>query len=350
MANLSRISDVTRKIVEIVAAIILGIILLVVLFRVGVFIKEIISPTPPPAPTVAFGKLPAQSFPISLNQSSFTYTVNTLSGQLPTLPDRITVYKLQQPTPNLLGLQKAKDIAKTAKFINDPTAISDTVYKWTTTDPFNQSFTMNIQSFDFLFTGDYKTNTTVTTAAHMPDETTAQTVSQQFFDGVMPLPDYIDTSQTKTTLLAINGQNLIPASSLSTAQLIRFDYFPKVVDNLPIYTQNPTQSLIYTLVASGDSDYPQVVEAQYYHKGITSQKATYPLKTAQQAYDDLKNGKGFIAANPSGNTNINITDVTLGYYVDASTQQYLWPIIVFQGDQGFYAYVSAVQDQWIQNN
>lgn len=348
MANLSSVSDITRKAVEIVSAVVLGIILLMVLFRIGVFIKELVSPTPPPAPTVAFGKLPNLTFPLSSGNTNYSYTVNTLTGQLPTLPDRITVYKLQQPVPNLLGLDKAKGIAKAAKFLGDPSPVSDTVYKWTNTDPFPQTFTMNIQSFDFFFTGNYTTDPTVKAAAQMPDEATAQTISGQFFDDVMALPGNIDTSKTKTTLFAITSSGLTPATSLSNAQLIRIDYFPKDVETYPVYTQNPAQSLIYTLVASGTTDFPQVVEAQYYHKNLTNQKATYPIKTAQEAFTDLKNGKGFVAANPTGNTSVNITDVTLGYYVDSSPQQYLWPIIVFQGDQGFYAYVSALQDNWVQ--
>src|SRR5579872_2447047 len=136
MANLSSVSDLTRKVLEIAAAIVLGIILLVVLFRVGVVVKEIISPTPPPAPTVAFGKVPNLTFPLTAGNTNYSYTVNTLTGQLPTLPDRITVYKLAQPVPDLLGLNKAKNIATTAKFLGEPSAVSDTVYKWNNTDPF----------------------------------------------------------------------------------------------------------------------------------------------------------------------------------------------------------------------
>lgn len=346
MANLSTISGAVRKIVKVFSIGIAAIVLLIVIFQIGSFALNLISPTPPAPPTVAFGKLSLVSFPQNAN-SALSYSLNTLTGSLPQLPDRITVYKLQQPAPNLLGLDKAKSIAVEAGFTADPVALSETQYRWDKTDPLPTSLTMDIQSFDFALTSDYKNNDTVKTAAHLPDESLAQTASKEFFNKVMPLPDYIDDNKTKVTLLSINGNTLLPATSISTTQLIRIDYFPNAIDNLPIYTSNPANSLIYSLIASGTADYPQVVEAVYYHRSVTKDKATYPIKSASDAYEELKQGKGYIAANPTESSNIVITNVSLGYYIDPSSQQYLWPIIVFQGDKGFYAYVSAVSNNWI---
>lgn len=348
MATLTGITGATRKILEFLAIGITAIILLVVVFQVGMVVKQIFAPTPPPAPTVSYGKLPAITFPQSIGNQTYTYTINTLTGSLPTLPDRINVYKLTQPAPSLLGLDQAKNIAKAAKFTVDPTQLSDTTYRWTNTDPFPMALTMDIQSYDFVMTGNYMQNKAVTDATYLPDETLAQTVAKSFFDGVMPLPNYIDQNKTKTTLWAISNGTLVPASSLSSSQLIRVDYFPQNVDKLPVYTANPDDSLIYALVASSDTNYPQVVEAQYYHKQVSSDKATYPIIDSNTALNELKQGKGYVAANPTNASNITITNVSLGYYIQPTPQQYLWPIIVFQGDQGFYAYVSAIKDEWVQ--
>ncbi len=347
MATLSKVSDLTRKIAEIGGIGIAAIVLLFVLFKVGAFVKELIAPTPLPAPTVAFGKIALVSFPQNLDNKNYSYTVNTLSGSLPTLPDRMNVYKLQQPTPNLLGLDKAKDIAAAGGFANTPIALSDTAYRWTKTDPLPSTLDMDIQSFDFTLTSQYRNDTTVTDAANMPDEATARTFSKTFFDKFMPLPNSIDDNKTKTTLLSIGPGGLQPASSLSNAQVIRVDYFPKDIDKIPVFGVNPAESLIYSLIASGVTDFPQLIEAQYYHRSTTSDKATYPIKSASQAFAELKDGKGYIAANPTGETNITITDVTLGYFIDPTSQQYLWPIIVFQGNKGFYAYIAALTDEWV---
>lgn len=350
MATLSQVTASTRKLLEFTGIGITAIILLVILFNVGKTIKEMISPTPPTPPTVAFGKLSPINFPTNQTLHSLTYTVNTLDGSLPALPDRVTVYKLQQAQPNLLNLDKAKAIAASAGFLDAPSNLSDTLYRWTTTDTdanLNKSLTIDIQSFDLLYSTSYATNQTVLDAANIPDETTAVKAATDFFAKVSPLPDNIDSSKTKTTLWSIVNGQLIPATSLSNAQIIRVDFFPQNVEKLPIYTITPDDSFIYALIASSDTNNPQVVEAQLYYKVPAADKATYPIKTAQQALDDLKKGNGYIASAPIDTTQVNITNVSLGYFLDSNAQDYLMPIIVFEGDKGFFAYVSALSDDWI---
>ncbi len=349
MASLSQVTTATRKLLEFGGIGIGAILLLILLFNVAKVIKEMVSPTPPAPPTVAFGKLPIITFPPSATGATLSYILNTLTGSLPALPDRMTIYKLQQAQPNLLNLDKAKQIAQTAGFQDKPTPLSDTSYKWTTNDQgFLKTFTMDIQSFDFLFTTAYSSNATVRSGAHVPSEDQAVKAANDYFARISPLPDTLDTSKTKTTLWSITNGVLTPATSLSNAQIVRVDFFPKNVEKLPIYTPNPDTSYMYALVASSDTTNPQVVEAQLYHKLLTSDKATYPIKSSQQAFDELQKGKGFIAAIPNNTTQISITNVTLGYYLDINSQNYLMPIIVFQGDKGFFGYIPAVNDAWTQ--
>ncbi len=350
MASLSNITAETRKILEWLGIIVGGILLLVILFNIGVFLKNLFAPTPLPGPTVAFGKLPLETLPQNTNDKTYVYTVNTLTGSLPVLPDRVTVYKLQQPAPNLLSLENATSIAQQAGFLDPPTSLSAISYRWTKSDPPPAGIlNMNIQSLDFTYTSSYAADPTVLSATYLPDQTGAETAAKAFFDMIMPLPNYIDPTKTKDTFFAIQNGQLLPATSQSTAQIIRVDYFPQDIDNLPVYTQNPDQSLIYALVASADTSNPQVVEASYFHKATTGDKATYPIINSTTAFDMLKNGNAYVASNPSGSSAVSITSVSLGYYVDATPQTYLLPIIIFQGDQGFYAYVSAIKGEWIQN-
>lgn len=347
MATLSGVTQVTRKILEWLGIGVAAIVILFLLVNLFMFLKNIFAPTPPPPPSVAFGKLSLPALPKNSNVTPYTYSINTLTGKLPSLPDRITVYKLQQPKSSLLNLNKAKTIAGGAGFFDDPIALSEINYRWVKNDPIPGILTMDIQSFDFTYATSYLTDATVLTAAYLPGQMEAQTASKQFFDALLPLPTSIDPAKTKITFFAIKDGQLTPATSQSTAQIIRIDYFPQNLDNLPIYTQNPDRSLLHALVASTDTTVPQVVEASFYHKNV-GDKATYPIISAEVAYDMLKKGEGFIAANPSGSTTVTITNVSLGYYVDVTPQAYLLPIIVFQGDQGFFAYVSAVKGEWVQ--
>ena len=112
-----------------------------------------------------------------------------------------------------------------------------------------------------------------------------------------------------------------------------------------MYYPRPPYSTINFLIV-GDTIDP-VVEAQFFHQDIAETGETYPIKTADQAFEELRNGKGYIASFFGTSTTVKIKDVTLGYYISDRPQEYLMPIIVFHGDNDFIAYVSAVQNTWI---
>ncbi|HXS15071.1 MAG TPA: hypothetical protein VN711_02995, partial [Candidatus Saccharimonadales bacterium] len=218
MASLSQVTSVTRRVLEYTGIGVAGILVVTLIFSIGGAIKQAIAPTPPPPPTVAFGKLPSFTFPqSSIPSAQFTYNINTLTGTLPTLPDRATIYKMQTPQPQLLSLDKANVEAQAAGFADKPTQLSDTSYKWTATDPLTMSLTMDTVSFDFDLTSSFLTDANVVSAPFMPTEGMAVKKAQDFFSTVASLPDNIDSSKTKTTLLAISNNSLVPASSLSTS-------------------------------------------------------------------------------------------------------------------------------------
>lgn len=349
MASLHEVTNLTKKALGFIGLGIIGIIVLVIIIQIGQNIKNSLFPTPPTPPNVKFGKLSAFSFPQgNIDGSNFTYTINTLSGSLPILPDRATVYKMIQPQPSFQSFQNASTLLNKIGFINKPTSFSDTTYQWTKDTPFFTKIIYNILTNNFMYTSNYATSPAILAAQQITDQQSAVTASTLFFSSFLPLPSDIDPTKAQTSIFAINNGTLIPAQSLSGTQIIRTDFFQNDINSLHIYYPNYPKSLMYTLVGSGDQQL-QVVEAKYIYQGVdTSQSATYPIKTAAQAFDELKNNKAYIANYDGKGNTITIRDVTLGYYIGEQQQNYLIPIIVFLGDNNFYAYVSAIDDQWFQ--
>ncbi len=188
---------------------------------------------------------------------------------------------------------------------------------------------------------------TVLSAANLPTIPDAIAQAHEFFDTMQSFPKDIDPNKTTTQLLNVKAGSFYPASSLSTAQIIRVDFYQQDYNKLPIFYPNPPYSGISAIIASGKDQSVQIVEAHRNWQQITDQSGTYPLKTTAQAFDELQKGKAYIAAYTGTSTTIQINNVLMGYYVGPSQQKYLMPIIVFQGNDGFYAYVSAVTDAWI---
>src|SRR6266404_5428692 len=125
---------------------------------------------------------------------------------------------------------------------------------------------------------------------------------------------------------------------------------PSDFPDRPIIYPHPPYSTMNFLVASGENQ-ATVVSAIYNHQTVNLQpdkNATYPIKSAQQAFDDLKNGKGYIASYNGSDSQILISNIFLAYYIGVTDQDYLMPVIVFQGQNGFFAYVPAVTNDALQ--
>lgn len=348
MATLHKTTEFAKKILKLNAIAVISIIILLVVFRVGTQIKEYFFPTPLPPPTVKFGKLPAFKFPENAADppaGGFAYRLNTLSGQLPTLPTQTHVYKIVKPQPSLLALEKAKEQVAKIDFYSSPTRIQDALYQWANQNTPSKKLLLDITSFNFSLSSDFLFDQDVFSAKNLPDENGAIEKAKNFFQNIN-FPQDIDNEKTKTTLLSIAGQELVPATSFSKAQIIRVDFFQKDIDSLSIYYPNPKNSIIYVLIAAGISQ-PQVVEAKFFHHNISEISATYPIKTAEEAFSELKNKKAYIASYFGSDANIAIKNISLGYYLEDKEQNYLLPIIVFEGNNGFFAYVEALRDEWI---
>jgi len=139
--------------------------------------------------------------------------------------------------------------------------------------------------------------------------------------------------------------NLVPVIALSETQVARVNFFRKSLDELPILPPNPKKSLITFLITNSTDPNKKMVEANYTYNQIERETfSTYPLKSSAQAWQELQAGQGYIANlgnNQEGE--ITIRRIYLAYFESEQPQKFLQPIFVFEGDNSFYAYVSAVE-------
>src|SRR4051812_41937457 len=77
----------------------IGIILtIVILFRIGIVVKNILFPPKIEPPTYTFNKIPPIEFPPATAPSDLTYSINTDTQSLPEdFPDRLNVYQINHP-------------------------------------------------------------------------------------------------------------------------------------------------------------------------------------------------------------------------------------------------------------
>ncbi len=346
MLTLSQATAKSRTILKWGGVTFLILIMIFALFKISVALKQAFFPTPPAPPTVSFGKLPAITFPNNASDKVFNYSLNTISGTLPNFPDRVKVYKMTVNPPDLLALQKARDKVSTVGFTNPEVAVSPKTYQWNDNGGLNRILTMDIFSSDFGLSSSFISDPVVLSAINLPVPATAINTAQTFLSAMSSFPNDIDINKTKTLLFSINNNTLTSATSLSSAQVIEVDFFQKNIDNLPIFYPKAVNSTINVLVVGG-KDQPQVAQVSYSYQQISDKFATYPVKTAKEAFDLLKQGQGYIASYFGSGTDISIKNVYLAYYIGDKKQDYLEPIAVFEGDNGFFAYVPVIADGWV---
>lgn len=330
------------------AGIVLGALLgLFLLVKVVFFIKEIISPTPPPPPTVSFGKLPQIFFPSGIKKK-FSYTVDTISGALPEFPDRTKIYEMNKSKPDILAVQRASEKAAILKFNPQPEHLSDILYRWTSTQPPPKSLVLNVNMASFTLYSPYLTDQFVLSGANLPDQKKAISEAQSFLQTLELYPEDIDEEKTKTELFGINNGVITPVLSLSTTKLISVNLFQKNIDDMQIvYPAGPSSTM--NLVIAGGENEPQVVNGRFFYQKSTDKSATYPIKAAEESYEELKKGNAYVASHQGKNLSIVIKKVYLGFYIEGREQKYLMPVVVFEGTNNFVAYVSAVKGEWINN-
>lgn len=346
MLTLNQATSLTKNVAKWSAIIIGSVILLLILVRVGKILKEIIAPTPLPPPTVSFGKLSPIEFPKSSSIQQLNYSIDTITGALPNFPDRAKVFKIEKPSPDLLAFRKTGEIVARAGFSSPATRVLGNTYQWS--DPQSSTFrkiNVDIFTLQFSISSAFLGNQSVILGSNLPDPNKAKTIAQDLLLNLSFLYDDLDLEKTKTNLFSIKDSVLVPATSVSTAQIIEIDFFQKDIDKLPVIYPKANNSTINIFVGGGENQ-SQVVKADFFHQNISSESATYPIKTASDVFSQLKNGNTYILS-PSNNKNVSIKNVYLGYYMGNKEQNFLMPVAVFEGDNGFIAYVSAVRDEWI---
>ncbi len=346
---------------------IVGVVVLIVVILLWSIIANIISYLSRPAyvpPAMGFGQLPPIPFPQNNINTKLTYTLNTVdgkadlldpsSGQPLPVSDRINVYKIIQSTPSLNSLQNADLKVAAIGMVNpDGSAIkeqrvSETEYSWTETNGMNRVMYMDISSYNFTLTSNYLNYPSVLAANNLPTDSQAISTALNFLNTLQLDSSDFDSSLTTTTDYTISNGTLVPVTNAGQKIMaVKVNFFQQAVNNLPIDYPNPPDSTLSFIVTGGDSA-PQVAQATYIHQVVDTSAqgvSDYPLKTAQQAFADLQAGNAYIV--PGFDTSSGqaaIRTISLGYYIGTNPQQYLMPIYIFQGDNNFVAYVSAVSD------
>lgn len=346
MLTLSLVRTDFKKLLKWGAVALAALIVLVVLFRILLILKEAIFPSPPPAPTATFGVLPKIDFPESVNKE-FTYAIDTLPGDLPQLTYLTNVYRLEQRGPDILAVEKASDKVFNIGFNRRPQQVSDYVYRWSEPSAPNRVLIQDIRLNEFNLTSSFLNFEEDLKKDQFENEEAILIAAAGFVQNLGIYPNDINQEKTKIELARLDGGTIQPTTKITNANLATVYFYQNDREEVPIVYPQGKNSSMKLLVGTADLN-GNALEGKFSHQNILDESATYPIKSAQQAFEELQNGDGFVASHSGDSTNVKIKEVYLALYSEGKLQEYLTPVIVFEGDNNFIAFVPAVTDEWIE--
>jgi hypothetical protein len=336
----------TRKAIRYGIFLVISLIVLRIVWGISVTVFRIFFPKPPPAPTVAFDKLPKLPFPEKINPQNLTFTLETPEGGFPKLAQQAKVYLMPKVSPNLLSSDAAREKASELGFSPNETEVSETVYRFSHK---SSPATLEINIISGVFSISYNLKSDPSPLDKRPPTSEAASNLVKSFLGSADLMSDDLTGPITYDFLKLEGDKFISALSLSESQLVKVYLFRKSYDELPSLTSDPDKANVWFIVSGDTSKVKGVLAGQFHYFPVDENKSsTYPLKTSEEAWNELTAGKEYIAklgTNKEGD-NIKIRRVYLAHYDPGLPVEFFQPIIVFEGDRGFTAYVPAVNSTY----
>ncbi len=354
MASLTETAKLTRKAIN--YGLIAFVAISVLWFAGGAAIRyyRILYPPAPPPPTMDFGLLEPISFPKETGRPNLTLELPT--GAIPAFPDRMKVFSAPTRRSGFLDPDRAIDTARSLGFVFKPDQPTETTYVWTNQDPLASRLEMDIVSGHFKLTRQWQNNPALLTISTFVSDRQVINDVNQYLQKTNLLPNDTDKEQKITYLRGESGR-FVRTISLSEADFVQVDYFrnnyeevdaetKEVVVSYPFYRPDPDFGLIRAVVSGSRDIADKIVAMDYNYTSVNySMSGTYPIKTGEEAWQELSNGGGYVTDSSKKTGTATIRRIFLGYY-DSPSQRYAMPIYVFLGDN-FTAYVSAVNESVI---
>ena len=301
MSSLTEVAHASRKIIKF-GSLGMGVFLLLWV-GIGAAIKAYQKAHPPyMAPTVRFGVLDKIVFPQKEFQKK-NFRAELPNDEFPTFKDQANVYVVYRPKSPVRALEFGKRTAALMDFTDEPQQISTGVYRFSDHKQ-SRSLEMNVLEGSFKMSYPYLTDQLLQNPEKMPSREEAISQAKAFLQKAEKLSPDLENGTQEVSFWKINYNGLQRVEGLSEANIVRVDFFrEKLADGITIVSTNPQESPVSVLVSGSTVNSKKIVEVNYKHVEIDTAEnsaSTYPIKTVQQAFEELKAGNYWPASDGNG--------------------------------------------------
>lgn len=296
-------------------------------------------------PTQRYGVIPAMIFP-DKEKTAKNFTFEFANDSTPKFSDQARVYVIYRSSSSILALENDKKTAAQFEFTDEPTEIKTGVYEFKNST-LNKTLTMNVLEGSFKMTYPYMSDQLLLSPPKMPSKSEAIEIASSYLDVGNKYTDDLENGEKKVSFWKIQNGSLIAADSQSDGNVVRVDFYRAKLNNLEILSEKVGQASVSVLVSGSEVADKQILEIDYKDLNIDAESySTYPIKTAEEAIEELKSGNYWPAADVTA-PQVTIRNIYLAYFEPVSLTNYLQPIYVLEGSNNFVAYIPAVKGKSI---
>lgn len=295
-------------------------------------------------PEIKWGVLPTPDFPSPVTSANnYTFSIDTQSGllSLEKFEKVLKVFFIPKGVTTFLASQRASDLASKFGVTAQPEILSETKYRFSSSD---RNLLVDIDTSNFSYSKEASQASKLT--AQITDSATRLAEDfKSFLANKNLLSDDLKEGPVKISYLKFDGNILIPAEA-NQATAVQISIWPKSINGKQLITPNIDRSLISAVLVKSAVNLENYISLNYTYWPIDQTTfTTYPVKSAETAFNDLKSGKGVIVLVPD-KPQISITSIKLAYYQSDKYTPYLEPIFIFEGPV-FVALVAAIDEQYL---
>lgn len=348
MSSLTETAYYTRRAINWTILSVVGYFILRIFWAIIIVLWFTIFPPQAAPPNHAFGKLPALKFPSTATASGqLTYQLETIQGSIPLASSSATVYLMPKASPNLLGLNKTEEFARQLQFDPTPIQESKNIYRFNDSEEPLRRMRYDIVSKNFIIRYAYERDAALFTEKNLPTQEALQAEAINLLLSHNLYQDDLEEGPMTLAYLRLVGDQLVQTTSLSQSDAVRVNFYRKNIAQTPVVTPLPDEAPVSIIFSGAKKEKKRILQLAYTYWPVDYQiVATYPLKQSSQAWTELQEGKGYIVRYPKNSTTAIIRNAYVAYYDSFEPQTYLQPVFVFEGDNGFMAYVPAITSEW----
>lgn len=333
---------------------ILGVLLFLIIFY-AVQLTIVILDSRKQAPVLInpiFNQLKRPYLSEATPSGNLKYTLDTVDGRPVTATKSAQVLFLPQSETKFGYREKLYLIAKSLGFNTESSGYRLIGSQATFSEP-NQKISIDIKNFNFDYQYFFEKDKAVLDGARTPNQEESIQRAVEFLQTAGRYPQELSQGKTNVLFLKYDAENnsMAVLNNNIQANLVEVDFYRPDIDAqpnaIPAVSPKYFNSQNYVLMMFRNDGTFKVLRAQVkFFDRSAEQIGVYPLRSGDQAFEDLKNGKGFVVAQPPL-TDITIRKMFLGYFDPDVYQEYLQPVYVFLGDGDFVGYVPAVSGEYL---